>query len=64
MFENLEDRQIYLVVRIRCDRYFLVSVYCLVWLTRYSSCCALVYREHMEDRCKIMVKGEICKREC
>jgi hypothetical protein len=56
MFENLEDRQIYLVVRIRCDHYFLVSM--------YSSCCALVYPENMEDRCKIMAKGEICKREC
>jgi len=64
MFENMEDKQIYLVVRVRCDHYFLVFMYCLVWLTRYSSCCALVYPEHMEDSYKIMAKGEICEREC
>jgi hypothetical protein len=58
MFENLEDRQIYLVVRIRCDQYFLVSLYCLAWLARYSSCCALVSPEHMEDMCEVMAKDE------
>jgi hypothetical protein len=46
MFENLADRQIYFVVRIRCDQYFLVPLYCLAWLTRYSSSCALVSPEH------------------
>jgi hypothetical protein len=59
MFENLEDRQIYFLVRIRCDQNFLVSSYCLAWLTRYFSCCALVSPEHVKDRCKIMAKDEI-----